>query len=322
MTDDETFAHRLSARADRVVPTFAIDPERVARRARTRRMATRSASVTAAAVAVVVAGAWAAPGVGWEVFPHRPQQWAPASNDPPPAPVPDATPSASAVPLYWYSKTETTTSDEGTVVRETWSSRELPGVWIIDGDLTQPGAGGPHNVLGRFRIDGVWVDMLRDPAALPTDAGSLAGVLHDSVEPDRRQGTDDQKVFGMVRDLLMEGGLLPADLRLALWDVAAQLPGAQVADGEDSAGRSGRALEYAADDGHTRWVGDPATGLLLERDEPWGRTVYVEQRADAGHPGPADDRDGRLRRVGELLTEVFQGRSCGTIGGCPVGGGW
>ena len=137
MTDDETFAHRLSARADLVVPTFEIDPERVARRARSRRMATRSASVTAVAVVAVVAGAWAAPGVGWPALPQRPQEWtagtgetAPASPPPSPSPsptvVPDATPSASAAPTYWYSRTETTSPYEGPTVRESGRAATCP----------------------------------------------------------------------------------------------------------------------------------------------------------------------------------------------------
>ena len=44
MIDDETFAERLSGRADLVAPRFEIDPARVVRRARTRRTVTRSAS--------------------------------------------------------------------------------------------------------------------------------------------------------------------------------------------------------------------------------------------------------------------------------------
>jgi hypothetical protein len=283
MIDDEMFAERLSGWADQVVPRFEVDPDQVVRRARSRRPVTRSATVTAAAVTVAVAGVWAAPGTAWESLVQRPAQWSvggPGHERPtaaPTTPAPESSPSASTAPTYWYSRIETTWPDV-TQVRETWSSRVLPGLTIADGDLTQPVAFGPRDVLGRFRIDGEWVDMLRDPAALPTDAEDLAAVLRDSVEPDRRQGTDDQKIFGMVRDLLVLGGLLPADLRLALWDVAARLSGAEVADGDDSTGRAGRVLVYTAEHGQVRFVGDPATGLLLEMDESWGRTVYLEQR--------------------------------------------
>lgn len=285
---DETFADRLRARADLVVPAFDVDPERVVRRARTRRAVSRSVALTVTAAVVVVAGAWAAPGLGWDPFPRRGPAWSGAASwTDGAAPTPHATSTTSAaptapttptVPTYWYARTETTTSD-GTHVRETWSSTERAGLWIDDGDLTAPGAFGPRDVLGRFRIDGQWVEMLRDPAVLPTSPAALAAVLYASIEPDRAQGTDDQKVFTRVHDLLMSGGTLPADLRLALWDVAAGLPGAAVADGEDSTGRSGRVLEYRAHEGDVRWVGDPSTGLLLERDEPSGRTVYVEQHA-------------------------------------------
>ncbi len=52
---------------------------------------------------------------------------------------------------------------------------------------------------------------------------------------DRRSGTDEDKVFGMITDLLSyDPGLLPQDLRTALWRAAALLPDVEVTSGTDS----------------------------------------------------------------------------------------
>ncbi|MEN1976926.1 hypothetical protein [Cellulomonas olei] len=183
---------------------------------------------------------------------------------------------------YWYVLMESPAADGGTERTETWRSRELPGLIVSDGDLTAPAAMGPTNVVGRFRIDGVWVDMLRDPALLPTDAGALGQVLRDSVEPDRGgEGSDDDKVFGMVQDLLRDGGILPTDLLRAAVGVAGGLPGATVADGTDDRGRPGTVVEYRPSTGGTeRLVVDPATGLPLQV----GDAVYLEQHSAEDTP--------------------------------------
>ena len=107
--------------------------------------------------------------------------------------------------------------------------------------------------------------MLQDPALLPTDGPGLAAVLRASVQPEARNGSDDDKVFEMADDLLEIAGVLPQDLRLAVWDAATTVPGATTSVGSDSLGRSGDVLQYTRTDGtKVRFVRDASTGLLLE----------------------------------------------------------
>jgi len=281
MNDDELFVSRLRARADAVAPAFDIDPAPLVRRARTRRAVTRAVGIAATVTLVAGAGAWAADAVPWglggagaSVVPGTPD----ATSAPHGDPTPSATPTADARPTYWYTLTETVSAD-GTSRQETWFSRDLPGLMVYDGDLAAPGARGPVNSFGRYYLDGAWVDMLRDPGELPTDPDALAAVLRASLEPDRGSGTDDQKVLGMVHDLLLDGGLVPLDLRLALWDVAAGLPGAEASTGESTAGgRTWTTLTGPLLGGGV-WTADPATGLLLSMSEASGSvTHYLEQR--------------------------------------------
>lgn len=309
MTTDEEFARELRERALAAAPASAVDLDAVIPRARRRRARGRAAGVGALALVavtgVVAAQAWAGgPGGGaTDVGPAgtgslgRTATTAPTDGASPVAEAEaarlaaeaaareaeaagaDGAGTAQGAAPYWYVLTESPAPDGGTERTETWRSRELPGLIVWDGDLTAPAAMGPTNVLGRFRIDGVWVDMLRDPALLPTDAGALGQVLRDSLEPDRGSGSDDDKVFGTVQDLLRDGGILPTGLLRAAVELAGGLPGATVTDGTDDRGRPGRVVEYRPSTGGTeRLVVDPVTGLPLQV----GDTVYVEQR-------PAED---------------------------------
>jgi hypothetical protein len=182
---------------------------------------------------------------------------------------------------YWYTLI---TGPDGTGERfESWTSPDRPGLLVWDGDLANPGALGPSNVLGSFRIGGEWVDMLRDPAALPTDPAALEQVFRDSVEPDRRSGTDDDKVYGMAYDLLnTDAGWLPTALLQAAWQVAGSLPGSTVVAGEDSLGRAGEVLTRpGAQGGPERMVVDPATGLILEMNSGANTRVIQQSPADS-----------------------------------------
>lgn len=291
MNDD--FTQRLRERADAAAPQIDVDTSTVLSRGRRRRTARRSATGLAVA-ATLVTGGWVAQAAPWmpSADPVRVATWgedgSPADTGTPSAEPtaaveneqveeyggPDGVPSGS----WWYERSE----GDGEVM-EVWSSREQPGLLVWDGDLTTATGIGPKNTLGRFRIDGEWVDMVRDPAMLTTDPVALADVLYASVEPDVRTGTPDEKVAGMVRDLLAEGGLLPAELRHAVWTVGTRLPGVQVREAEDSTGRPGEVLEYTQDGAPSALVRDPVTGLLLEEamylgtDDAWSR-VYLEQR--------------------------------------------
>ncbi|VTR77106.1 hypothetical protein [Cellulomonas hominis] len=293
MSTDDEFVRHLRDRAD-AVPTVPVDTSRVLPRARRRRAATRTAGAGAVAVlvvaGVVVGQAWA--GAPWRTGPAQIAPAVTATVEPTPGPTPAPTPTgatttgtattgtAQGAAPYWYVLSVTQDAD-GEHRSESWSSRERPGLLMWDGDLTNLAAMGPTSVVGRFRIDGEWVDMLRDPARLPTEPAALEAVLRDSVEPDRRSGSDDDKVHGMTHDLLLQGGTLPTDLLVAVWQVAKGLPGSTVTVGTDSIGRPGEILEYAASEGGVeRTVVDPATGLVLEMGSADHPAVV--------HQGPAD----------------------------------
>ena len=287
MGHDEDFARTLRHRLDSVAPIIDVQTARVVPRARRRRAAGRGMA-TLALAGVVAGGGWAAQAMPW----NGSEPTGPAMTDVADAPAPSAEPTQTADPergvapsepaavegdvpagWYWYVRTQYA-GPKGERVTEQWMSRELPGLVVYDGDLTTPTAVGPRNVVGRFMIDGEWVDMLRDPALLPTDPAGLEAVFRASVEPDRRNGTPDDKVFGMVHDLLLQGGLIPADLRKAAWTVAAGLPSAVTSSGADRTGRPGEIMEYTEDGSVARYVRDPGTGLLLEIG-----AVLMEQRA-------------------------------------------
>lgn len=191
--------------------------------------------------------------------------------------------------LYWHVLAEVRAAD-GTVTetRESWSSRERPGVVVSDGDLDGAAVSGPKAVLGGFVVDGVHVEMLAEPAYLPTDPAALAAVLRASVQADiaddRGVGTEDDRVIERVVGLLTEqGGLLTQDLRLALWQAAGTVPGAVVTAATDPGGRSAARLEYTPSSGGTeRLFVDPATVLELARsDADSGETVVVLEQGPA-----------------------------------------
>lgn len=287
MHDDE-FARVLRDRLDAAAPRVHVHTERVLPRAHRRRAVVRSLTATAALTAVVAGGAWAAdarpwgeqgpvgPAVTGQTDPTRPD---PTVTDPAPAPsaVPTADPVEPAQGTYWYTLVQSSGA-EGTHTNESWRSLTEPGLLVRDGDLANAGAMGPVNVLGRFRIDGGWVDMLRDDTLLPSDPAALEAVLRASVEPDRRSGTDDDKVFGMTQDLLHDAWRLPVDLRQAVWTVAAGLPGSVTGEGTDATGRPGDTLEHSQDGVVTRWVREATTGLLLEESSDGWAHTYTEQR--------------------------------------------
>lgn len=291
MSTDDELVRRLREHARAVVPPLAVDTAAVVPRARRRRATTRAAGAAAVGL-VAVAGIVV--GQAWADAPWRagPGEIAPATRSTAPAaptPTPedtshgaDARPgTAQGAAPYWYT---VSTGPGGSGERdEKWQSPSRPGLLVTDGDLAHATATGPDRLSGPFRIGGAWVDVLDDPTRLPTDPAALEAVLRDSIEPDRRAGTDDDKVYGMVYDLLIESpGWLPTDLLRAAWQVAGSLPGSTLEPGEDSTGRAGEVLTRPGGvNGAERLVVDPATGLVLELEQEGQVRVFQQGPADA-----------------------------------------
>ncbi len=117
----------------------------------------------------------------------------------------------------------------------------------------------------------------------------------------------NELVFDKILAVLTEGPASPA-LRSALYDVAAELPGATL-DGHvtDSLGRSGTAVEYPsiADSDEIRLLIDPTTGQLLEEQGianrnsgvPVGTIIYQTTYV----------REGPTHQVGALPTTTAAG---------------
>ncbi|MGN8244797.1 hypothetical protein ACTHAM_001904 [Cellulomonas soli] len=303
MDHDEDFARLLRDRLDDIAPRIDVDTTRVVPRARRHRTRVRSVGAVAV-VAALAGGGWLVDSAPWGGAALAPASSTTATptGDPSPLSTPTdeqtdavtaqrtaaeaaADAAAAADAGWWYVRAQYLQSGQvGTL--ETWSSRTLPGLIVDDGDLTTASGKGPSTVIGRFRIDGVWVDQLRDVNRLPTDTTALEAVLRASVEPDRRSGSDDDKVFGMARDLLLEAGLQPVALRHAAWGVLSGVPGATASLGTDSLDRPGEVVEYTTAAGEAqRLVRDPATGLLLEESTGAGWSqVYLAQRTVTSLP--------------------------------------
>ncbi|WP_147793903.1 hypothetical protein [Cellulomonas sp. Y8] len=300
MSTDDEFARDLRSRVESAAPTIDVHLTGVVPRARRRRAWTRAAGAGAAGglvlAGVLVGQAWA--GAPWSTHTLA----GPAGTGTPVAtaePSADASAEATAAEdardaaeaaadaalrdgtaqgaaPYWYTKY---TSASG--VHESWISQDRPGLLVSGGDLAGAEVIEPSDVVGRFRIDGEWIEMLRDPARLPTDPIALEAVFRASIEPDRRSGTDDDKVFGMAYDLLNDGSWLPSPLLQAAWQVARSLPGSEVTTGSDAAGRPGEVLVYTPSgvDGPIQLVADPATGGLLQIDSLAGAGPVVIEHA-------------------------------------------
>lgn len=310
MSTDEDFATRLRARADAVAPPVPVDLSGVVVRGRRRRVARHGAVAALTVVALGGAGLAASahlglvePAVLQPALPGLPWDDGGAAPAPTPSTAPTVQPDGTVVggvgdpwpgdEPYWYTLSEQTQTQNldgvestQTYRSESWYSRERPGLLLTDGDPATASGVGPRVVVGRYRIDGEWVDMLDDPGRLPTDPAALEAVLRASVEPDRRQGSPDDKVVEMATELVLEGGLLPVELRHAAWQVAASVPGAVVTDGTDSTGRPGQVLRWDRGEREpVTYVRDPATGLVLEVvDEMGWHAVYLEQRPSGPPP--------------------------------------
>lgn len=282
-TDDD--AQDLLSRLDTVVPRIDVRTSRVIPRARRRRALRRSAGTLVLAGMVVGAG-WVAQAQPWSphtvtLLPAQPTAAPSEPAEPTPTPTPTLAPEdQSPVPVgaWWYTLYRSTGPDGEVSTSETWLSPHQPGIGASNGDYANADSFGPGNVIATFMIDGAWVEVRKDSGLLPTDPAALERVFRASIEPDRRSGTDDEKVYGMAYDLLIDDGL-PEGLRHAAWAVAAGLPGTTVTPGTDATGRPGEVLDRpGAENGAPHLVRDPATGLLLELGSSMSTTVVVEQR--------------------------------------------
>ncbi|WP_217615842.1 hypothetical protein [Cellulomonas sp. GbtcB1] len=315
MSTDDEFARDLRSRVEAAAPTIDVHLTGVVPRARRRRAWTRAAGAGAAG-GLVLAGVLV--GQAWAEAPWSSGTLAgPAATTTPVAtaePSADASASAAAEAArdaadaaadaalrdgtaqgaapYWY--TLTVAPDGVTDRHESWQSPDRPGLLVRGGDLGNTEATAPSYTAGRFRIDGQWIDEVRDADVLPTDPAALEQVFRDSIEPDRRSGSDDEKVYGMAYDLLNNNpGWLPTTLLQAAWQVAGSLPGSTVVPGEDSLGRAGEVLTRpGAQGGAERIVVDPATGLILEMNSGANTRVFQQSPADAVPAQPSLDGTG------------------------------
>lgn len=301
MTTDDELARDLRALADHVAPALTVSTHRVLPRARRRRTAQRTAGAVGALAVLGAAavGGWSA--IPWPGSDTAPAGGVTADGTARPTPLPESTAATSGTSgmggpvvrpedgtvapvrssVYWYLRSEPA---DGSEVVEQWLSLTDPGLVVVDGDLgsaTQVGPAGAPG--GTWVIDGERYEPLLDTGLLPVDPDLLAGVMHASVFPDQGSGTDDDKVFAKAKDLLtFNAGLLPEDLRRAVWEVATSLPGSTVSAGTDAHGRAGQVLRYTGSEGTTQIVLDPTTALVLAQTSPeGGTTLYTTM-------GPAD----------------------------------
>jgi len=308
MTEDEQFAERLRTRVDPLTPAIEVDPSNVLARGRRRRTVRHALGLTAVVGVVAAAGTGVAvfgiPEWGGGVAPavSGSEQEPSIASTPTPEPTASSTveaPLPAAVApygaagfavsadgtvtgvsgdpwegdgLYWYTADELRDASGNVLERhEDWQSRERPGLGMSDADTAGAWGKGPVAILGTFVVDGVELDMLAEPAYLPTDPTALDQVVRASVALDQRngagRGSADQRVFQRVTELLMwNNGTLPQDLRDALWQVAVAVPGAESWVGTDPDGRAAEIVHFAYQPGDGPDIEiyrAPGTGLVI-----------------------------------------------------------
>lgn len=170
---------------------------------------------------------------------------------------------------YWYS-VSTYVRDGQTYRREIWIGHHDPSV------LRDPGVAPDLIPLGPGEFPAGETSLTWDELyALPTDPSQLETTLRADIQG--AGNSDDSELFVMVGDLLRESPASPA-LRMALYDVAAAIPGVQVTGHvTDPLGRSGTGIER---DGQV-YVIDTTTGEILDEAVNGFRSTYLTQ-------GPTD----------------------------------
>jgi hypothetical protein len=159
--------------------------------------------------------------------------------------------------------------DGSGLVRSRWlEDTEFPSPqdrqsWVAAGRLPIPVAGDVQSMdygPGELRV--------YDIAALPTDANSLRGVLERGLVVDPGIPSN-LNLLSAIGQLLSEQDV-PAELRLALFQVASELPGIEVRDDAvDPLGRSTVAVELRLEDSTVALYLDPTTADLLAKTESY-----------------------------------------------------
>lgn len=207
---------------------------------------------------------------------------------------------------YWHVASELYYPGTGTFQREIWQARVGSSVLRDEADaaLAAEGTGGDldpalirteaFDTAATFVVGGevlTWKDL----DALPTDATALGQLLRDKVRG--HASGEDNEVWESVAALLLESPASP-QLRSALWQVAANIPGVElIGDATDAAGREGTAIERnELDEGwySVVYVLDPSDGTLLETRnvEADGTVAFRWTLVDQGpsDTAPAADR--------------------------------
>jgi hypothetical protein len=226
---------------------------------------------------------------------------------------------AAAEATYWHVASEVYYPETGPFRREIWQARIGSSILLdeFDAALAADAAGGSldpalirtegFDTPATFVVGGevlTWQDL----DSLPTDATELGNLLRDRVRG--HASGEDNELWESVTGLLLESPASP-ELRRALWQVAATVPGVELTGAmTDSAGRQGTAVERnMLVQGWYRvvYILDPADGSLLETQniDAEGTVVYRWTLLDQGPSDSAPTAEATLCGAGSE-----SGRDC------------
>lgn len=128
--------------------------------------------------------------------------------------------------------------------------------WIADGKPDLADSTGNINVTLK-RGDGYYLDL----SNVPTDPGALKQLIEQRKLESGPSG--DAETFTIIGDLLRDS-YAPPEVRSALYQVAAELPGVQLIGAvHDQLGRPGTAVGYTSNGNTQELIIDPQTSALL-----------------------------------------------------------
>jgi hypothetical protein len=146
-----------------------------------------------------------------------------------------------------------------TTGQATFPSPEDQAAWVAAGspDLEELDTGDERYGPGELHF--------LDLAGLPTDPGELLAVIEEREIVGGPEG--DWESFVIVGDLLRET-YAPPDLRAALYEVAANLPGVEyIGNAKDASGRPGVAVAHTHRGVRRELIFDPQTAVLLGENQ-------------------------------------------------------